>query len=466
MNSHAFNPTILREYDIRGVVGHTLTMDDARALGRAFGTVAARRSGKKGPTISVGYDGRVSSPGLEAALVDGLMSTGAKVLRVGLGPTPLMYFSVFHLKSDAGIMVTGSHNPGDQNGFKLMLGRLAFYGPDITALGELAAKGDFVRGQGSVEDRNVGADYVAELVRAYRAPAGKSLKVTWDPGNGAAGEFLAKVAAQLPGQHQVINQTVDGTFPSHHPDPSEEKNLKQLQDAVRKEHCDVGLAFDGDGDRLGVVDANGRTIPADMMLALLAREVLKDRPGATIIADVKSSQVLYDEIARLGGKPLMWKTGHAHIKTKLAEEKSPLAGELSGHLFFADRYYGFDDALYAGVRVLSMVASSGQSLSAMAASLPAAVNTPEIRVACPDDQKFRIVQELRERMRKQGAKVSELDGLRVSLPTGWWLLRASNTQPALVARIEAVNAAELERLRSSLDNELKSMGVTLTEHHH
>lgn len=457
---HRFDPTVLREYDIRGVVHRTLHIVDARAIGQAFGTVVARQHGRGG-RICVGYDGRTTSPELARALVEGLAGTGAQVTRIGLGPTPLLYFSVFHRGADAGVMVTGSHNPSDQNGFKLMLGRLAYYGKDIARLGTMCAAGDILSAPGDIGDADVMPAYIDALVQGYGAPSGRSLAVAWDPGNGAAGPAIAALVRRLPGRHILINETVDGTFPAHHPDPSEEKNMVQIRDLVRRERCDVGLAFDGDGDRLGVVDSAGNIIASDMVLALLAREVLRERPGATIIADVKSSQILFDEVARLGGRPLMWRTGHAPIKAKLAETRAPLAGELSGHLFFADRYFGFDDALYAAVRVLAMIANAKQPLVALAETLPRAASTPEIRIFCPDERKFAVMDQLRDQVRQSGAKVTEIDGVRVGTPDGWWLVRASNTQPALVARAEAKDKAALANTRHSLEVALQRCGVTL-----
>jgi phosphomannomutase len=460
MAPHRFNPTILREYDIRGTVGKTLSAADAGAIGRAFGTIVQREG--KGTTVCVGYDGRVSSPELEAALVDGLTSTGVDVARIGRGPTPLLYYSVFHLNSAGGIMVTGSHNPGDQNGFKLVLGRKAFHGAAIAALGRLAAEGSFAQGEGRVTSTDVRPSYTDELVAAFRPARGsRKLTVAWDPGNGGAGEIVGSLAQRLPGKHIAMNTVIDGTFPAHHPDPAEEKNLRQIKDAVLANKCDIGLAFDGDGDRLGVVDDRARMVSADQILALLAREVLAARPGSIVVADVKSSQMLFDEVARLGGKPLMWRTGHALIKDKLAETKAPLAGELSGHLFFADRYYGYDDALYAAVRVLAVLVDAGQPLSAIVDALPRWSSTPEIRVHCAEERKFVLVDELRARLKQQGAEVIDIDGARVTTKDGWWLVRASNTEAALVVRAEGRDDAALARVRASLQRELKLSGASL-----
>ncbi|MFQ5985689.1 MAG: phosphomannomutase/phosphoglucomutase, partial [Alphaproteobacteria bacterium] len=344
--AHRFHPSVLRAYDIRGVVGETLTEADAEALGRAFGTVLRRRLGSA--SVSVGYDGRLSSPRLKEALVQGLADTGARVLSVGRGPTPMLYYAVHELKTEGGVMVTGSHNPPGFNGFKLVLGAKPFYGDDIQELARIAAAGAYEAGEGAVEERPVMAGYVDRLVEAFGGQ--RPLTVAWDAGNGAAGEVMAAVSARLPGRHILLNERVDGTFPAHHPDPTVAKHLEQLIATVRRERCDLGVAFDGDGDRIGVVDEEGRILWGDQLLAIFAADVLRRRPGATIVFDVKASQILFDEVARLGGRPLMWRTGHSPIKAKMAEEGSPLGGEVSGHIFFADRYYGFDDALYAAVR--------------------------------------------------------------------------------------------------------------------
>lgn len=453
-DAHRFDPTILREYDIRGTIGQTLDVRDARAIGRAFAKVLSRSGGKR---VAVGYDGRLSSPELELALVDGLMKSGCEVLRIGRGPTPMLYFAVWHLEADAGIMITGSHNPPDQNGFKMMLGRKPFYGEQIQEIGRIAAAGDFVNGEGSERTTPVTEAYLDKLVEAYRG--NRPLKVAWDNGNGAAGEVLQALVARLPGEHFLLNETIDGTFPAHHPDPTVAENLEQLQETVRAKGCDIGIAFDGDADRIGVVDGQGRIVWADQLLILLARSVLATHPGATIISDVKASQVLFDAIAAAGGKPLMYKTGHSLIKSKMAETQSPLAGEMSGHIFFADRWYGFDDALYVAVRTLSILASAEESFAAFRDSLPALVNTPELRFPCPESRKFEVVTEVRDRLAAAGADVDGIDGVRVNTSDGWWLLRASNTQAVLVARCEAKDDTGLGRLKEALASQLSQSGV-------
>ena len=457
---HAFDPTILREYDVRGLVGSTLSAADAGALGRAFGTIL-RRAG--GTNVCVAYDGRLSSPELEAALVEGLTACGLTALRIGRGPTPMLYFAVHELGADGGVMVTGSHNPPDYNGFKMTRAKAKpFFGPDIRGLGELAAGRDFETGPGAVEERPVAEAYLERLLDGLVLD-GRPLKVAWDAGNGAAGEIMAALTARLPGEHLLLNEAIDGTFPAHHPDPTVPANLEQLKDCVLGQGCDLGVAFDGDGDRIGALDGQGRVLWGDQLMLLFARDILKARPGATIIADVKASQVLFDGVAEAGGEPLMWKTGHSLIKAKMAEVNSPFAGEMSAHIFFADRYYGFDDALYAALRLIEILSRSDESLAEFRDSLPQVVNTPEIRFPCPEERKQPIIEEVRGRLKARGAEMSEIDGVRVQKDGGWWLLRASNTQDVLVARCEAADTAGLARLKSELLAELEASGLSAVD---
>lgn len=458
MTAHRFDPTVLREYDIRGIVGQTLREADARALGRAVGTVVRRRGGSR---VAVCYDGRLSSPDMEAALVDGLSACGVTALRIGMGPTPQLYFAVHHLDADGGVMVTGSHNPPDYNGFKIVIGKQAVFGEDIQAFGRLAAAGDFEAGEAAPEDHDVFEAYIDRLLQDFDGPS--DLKIAWDAGNGAAGPAMRKLAERLPGEHILLFDDVDGTFPNHHPDPTVPRNLEALKEKVLQEGCDLGLAFDGDGDRIGALDNEGRPLWGDQMMLLLARDVLKERPGATIIADVKASQILFDGISELGGRPLMWKTGHSLIKAKMLEESAPFAGEMSAHLFFADRFYGHDDALYAAVRLLNALGTWGGSLAAFRDSLPQVVNTPELRFPCPEERKKPVIEEVRSRLAAAGAEVDATDGVRVREGQGWWLLRASNTQDVLVARCEAPDEESLARLRASLDEQLSLSGITSKE---
>jgi len=456
---HQFHATSLREYDIRGIIGESLGAEDAFAIGRCFGSVVARAGGTK---VAVGYDGRLSSPMLEEALVRGLMASGMAVLRVGLCPTPMLYYAAYALSTDGAVMVTGSHNPPNYNGFKSMLGKKPFFGKDILALGAMAASGDVVpEAQGSQKSVDVAADYVARMVKDYDGARG--LKVVWDPGNGSGGAITEMLVKHLPGEHTVINGEIDGTFPNHHPDPTVLKNLEQIIAKVAELGADLGIAFDGDADRIGVVDGEGHMLFGDQLLVVLARDVLKTHPGATIIADVKASQVLFDEVTKAGGVPLMWKTGHSLIKQKMAETGSPLAGEMSGHTFFADKWYGFDDAPYSAVRLLGILGRASESLADMRRALPQVLNTPELRFNCAEDRKFEVVREVQARLAAEGAKVQAVDGVRVLTEDGWWLLRASNTQAVLVARAEASTEAGLERLKASLAAQITASGLEVPD---
>jgi len=454
---HRFHPTVLREYDIRGIVGDTLRPEDAFAIGRCFGSIVMRAHGTR---VAVGHDGRLSSPDLEPQLVAGLRACGLEVVRIGLCATPMLYFAAYALETDGAVMVTGSHNPPDYNGFKMMLGKKAFFGQQIQEIGRMAAAGDVVPASTEGSDRRVDItdDYAHRVLRDYDGGE-RQLRVVWDPGNGSAANITKVLAERLPGEHFVINGTVDGNFPNHHPDPTVAKNLEQLIEEVRKENADLGIAFDGDGDRIGVVDNEGHILFGDQLMVVLARDVLRERPGATIIADVKASQVLFDEIAKAGGKPLMYKTGHSLIKAKMAEIGAPLAGEMSGHIFFADKWYGFDDAPYTAVRLLGIVARMDKPLSATRAALPQVINTPELRFDCAEDRKFKVVEEVKQRLAAEGAKVQDVDGVRVLTEDGWWLLRASNTQAVLVARCEASSEAGLERLKQHLTRHLEASGI-------
>jgi len=452
--THQFHPTTLREYDIRGIVGETLGEADAYAIGRGFGTRVARAGGSK---VVVGYDGRTSSPVLEAALVRGLNESGIHVVRVGLGPTPMLYYAEAVLEGvDGGIQITGSHNPANYNGFKMVLQHAPFFGPDIQSLGGLAAAGDWVEGSAGSETLDIMDRYAARLVEGFD---GKAFRIGWDAGNGAAGPVVEKLVKLLPGEHHTLFTDVDGTFPNHHPDPTEEKNLADLRALVAQKRLDFGLAFDGDGDRIGAIDGEGRVIWGDQLLAIFAEPVLKDAPGATIIADVKASQALFDRISELGGKPLMWKTGHSLIKSKMKETGSPLAGEMSGHIFFKHQYYGFDDALYAAVRLIRAASDLGRSVTQLRGAMPAMVNTPELRFQVDESRKFAVIDEVLARLAADGAQVDATDGARVSTPDGWWLLRASNTQDVLVARAEAHDQAGLDRLMAQIDRQLALSGL-------
>ncbi len=453
---HRFDPSSLREYDIRGIVGQTLGPADAYAIGRGFGTRVRRHGGTR---VAVGYDGRVSSLSLEAELVRGLTETGIDVVRIGLGPTPMLYYAEATLEVDGGVQVTGSHNPAEYNGFKMVLAHAPFFGADIQDLAKLAETGDWEQGQGAVSDYAIIDDYVARLVEGYDAGP---FRIGWDAGNGAAGTVIEKLTKLLPGEHMTLFTDIDGHFPNHHPDPTEEKNLSDLKRLVIDNQLDFGLAFDGDGDRIGAVDGLGRVVWGDQILSILALPVLAAFPGATIIADVKASQMLYDRVADLGGKPLMWKTGHSLIKTKMKETGAPLAGEMSGHIFFAHDYYGyygFDDAQFAAIQLIRAVAAQGGSLTELRSAMPALVNTPEMRFQVDESRKFAVVEEVLDRLEAEGATVDRTDGARVNTPDGWWLLRASNTQDVLVARAEARDQAGLDRLLAMIDAQLAASGL-------
>ena len=455
--AHKFNPTILREYDIRGIVGDTLNESDAYALGRTF---AAKARDEEARRIAVGRDGRTHSGMLEAALIRGLTESGIDVVQVGMGPSPMLYFATHYLDVDGGIQVTGSHNPANYNGFKLLLKGRSVFGKEIQDIGERAAEGNWIQGNGTVEEVDIREAYVNRLLEGF---SGKAFRIGWDAGNGAAGPVLDMLVERLPGHQHVIFSEVDGSFPNHHPDPTVEANLADLKDLVAREQLDFGIAFDGDGDRIGAVDGEGRVIWGDQLLMILAEPVLKEQPGATIIADVKASQLLFDRVGELGGTPLMWKTGHSLIKSKMKETGSPLAGEMSGHIFFKHRWYGFDDALYAAVRLIEAVSASGKSLTELKSAMPVAVATPELRFQVDESRKFAIVDEVRNRLTSDGARVDATDGVRVSTSDGWWLLRASNTQDVLVARAESSDQAGLGRLVGQIDDQLAKSGVERVE---
>lgn len=456
---HMLHPSILREYDIRGIVGETLFEADAYAIGRAFASELTEQLGRA-PIVCVARDGRLSSPALSAALIQGFTDSGAQVWDAGTGPTPMLYFAAYHLQSDGGIMVTGSHNPPTHNGFKCMRGRSAFFGEEIKKLGMRIAAGNFLAGHGTVTQRPCHEAYVTTLKEGLQAASPRPLSIAWDPGNGAAGEVVEALIAQLPGTHHAINTEIDGHFPNHHPDPSVPKNLQQLIKLVTAEGCDVGLAFDGDGDRLGVVDNAGRIVSPDHLLMLLARDVLSQQKG-TIIADVKTSQTFFDDVKAHGGDALMYKTGHSHIKAKMKEIGALFAGEASGHIFFADRYFGFDDGIYAAIRLLGAIQRSTTPLANLVDALPSAFSTPEIRLECPDDRKFIVVEEVKARLQQAGADFSDIDGVRVQTADGWWLIRASNTQAVINARCEAATQAQLDRLIEALSQQLEQSGLRL-----
>ncbi|XUU61295.1 phosphoglucomutase/phosphomannomutase PgmG [Erythrobacter sp. HA6-11] len=462
--SHQFDSTVLREYDIRGIIGETLGPDDARAIGRGFATLLKQAGGSK---VAVGYDGRVSSPMLEHALIEGLTSSGCDVVRIGMGATPMLYYAEASAEDvDGGIQITGSHNPANYNGFKMVFQGRPFFGADILKIGEIAAAGEWLDGTGEVEVREIQEAYIERLMSGLDGidtAALSNLKVGWDAGNGAAGPALEMLAERLPGEHHLLFTEVDGNFPNHHPDPTVEANLEDLRALVAEKNLDFGVAFDGDGDRIGAIDGEGRVIWGDQLLMIYAEDLLRDRPDATIIADVKASRALFDHVSKCGGQPLMWKTGHSLIKSKMKETGSPLAGEMSGHVFFADTYYGFDDALYAGVRLLAASARLGKSVTQLRSDMPHMLNTPEMRFQVDESRKFAAIDEVSARLTTNpGPEVEEVnatDGVRVNTKDGWWLLRASNTQDVLVARAESDTQEGLDRLLAQIDEQLALSGL-------
>jgi phosphomannomutase len=461
--SHDFHPTTLREYDIRGIIDETLGAADAYAIGRGFATLIGRAGGKK---IAIGYDGRLSSPMLEEALVRGINDSGIDAVRIGMGPTPMLYYAeaVMH-DVDGGIEITGSHNPANYNGFKMVFQGRPFFGADIVQLGAMAAAGDWADGgiggvNGTSEHRDIMDQYLARLAEGYQgtAPA-KPYRIGWDAGNGAAGPVIDRLVKMIPGEHHLLFVDVDGQFPNHHPDPTDEANLVDLRALVAEKKLDFGVAFDGDGDRIGAIDGQGRVIWGDQLLQIFAQDVLRAVPGATIIADVKASQALFDRVAELGGKPLMWKTGHSLVKSKMKETGSPLAGEMSGHIFFKHDYYGFDDAIYAAIRLIRAATDLGKSVTELRSEMKEMINTPELRFQVDEARKFAVIDEVLARLKADGADVNNTDGARVNTADGWWLLRASNTQDVLVARAEASSQEGLERLMAQIDAQLAASGL-------
>ena len=439
------SPSIFREYDIRGIVDQDLTPEIVEVLGRAFGTYF-RRHGKR--AVALGHDCRLSSPAYAAALAKGLQSTGCDVSDLGTVPTPLLYFAIFYKKYEAGVMITGSHNPPEYNGFKMMCGEETLYGETIQEIRRLIEAGDFIRKKaGTKSDYDLVSeyqDYVLGLIKLRRP-----LKIVVDAGNGTGGVVAVPIFRKLGCQVVELYCEMDGRFPHHHPDPTLPDAMSDLIRTVKETRADLGIALDGDADRIGVVDDTGRLIWGDQLMIIFSRDVLAAHPGATIISEVKATKLLYDEIARLGGRPIMWKTGHSLIKKKIKEEHALLAGEMSGHIFFADRWFGFDDAIYAATRLLEIAAKSEQKVSAMLTGLPAMVSTPEIRVYVSDEVKFRIVDEVKAELSAK-YPVIDIDGVRAIYPKGWALVRASNTQAVLVLRFEAETKEDLEAIQAEV----------------
>ena len=444
-------PTIFREYDIRGIADSELLSPDVEQLGLGLGTYLARQSGRK---INVGRDCRLSSMRLRDALVKGLLAAGCDVTDVGTVPTPLLYFSAQHLNADGAIMITGSHNPPEYNGFKSVCGQGTLHGEAIQEVRRIIERQDFERGSGHVTTVDVTGPYVDEIAAQFHFD--RRIKVVADAGNGTAGPVMHRIFEKLNVDVTELFFEMDGTFPNHHPDPTMPANLAALTDGVRQTGAQLGIAFDGDADRIGAVDEHGNVVYGDMLLLIYAREILERKPGATFIGEVKCSQLMYDFINQWGGNAIMYKTGHSLIKAKMKQEHAELAGEMSGHMFFADRYRGYDDALYAACRLIEIVAKSGRPLSAQLAGIPKTVSTPEIRVDCPDELKFDIVRRVAGHFQAT-RKTVDIDGVRVIFPEGWGLLRASNTQPVLVMRFEAANEHLLKQYQTEVEQVLEEV---------
>lgn len=446
---------IFREYDIRGVADRDLSSTLAKDIGKAFGSEIL----KDGKTVvAVGRDCRLSSDRLFEALTDGLRELGIDVKAIGVGPTPMLYFAAHHLGSDGSIMITGSHNPGDENGFKMMTGKLSFYGQKIQDLKKRIETQSFAKPigpRGNLEEVDVQEAYVSMMKERFADLAAKDLKFVVDAGNGAGGPLALKTMKALGLNPDPLYCEMDGRFPNHHPDPTVEKNVAALIDRVKSTGARLGIAYDGDADRVGAVDANGDIVWGDKLMILFSRDLLKKNPGAAILGEVKCSQTLYDDIAKHGGKPIMWKTGHSLIKTKMKESGALLAGEMSGHMFFADRYFGYDDAIYGSLRLIEIVANAKQTIGELLADVPKTFVTPELRVDCPDAIKFDVVQEVTKHYKNKGFVVADIDGARISFGTkenpAWGLVRASNTGPVLVMRFEATTADERDRLKAEVE---------------
>jgi phosphomannomutase/phosphoglucomutase len=462
---------LFREYDLRGIVGKELTEPIAERIGRAYCTYVNDRGVK---TISVGRDGRLSSPGLFNALVKGLLAGGMNVVDVGICPSPLVYFSLFQLPVDGGIMITGSHNAAEYNGFKICVGKEAIHGEAIQDLRRVMEAGVFTSGQGARSEHPIVPDYLAYIKKSFNGVDAKHLHVVIDCGNGAA-SVVAKDALEALGcRVTALYCELDGRFPNHHPDPTVLENLDDLMKAVEQHKADVGIGYDGDADRIGAIDEQGRVLWGDRLMVVYSRDILAAKPGSTIISEVKASQCLYDDITKQGGRPIMWKTGHSLIKAKMKSEQAVLAGEMSGHMFFADRYFGYDDAIYASCRLVEILAKTGKPLSSLVADLPATAVTPEIRVDTPDTIKFELVKHVQERLAGYARsrqpigpdkdivrEVVTIDGVRAIFKDGWGLIRASNTQPALVLRFEAASAERLTAIRAAVEGELAAVKRTM-----
>ncbi len=452
------NPVIFREYDIRGVYKTDFDKDFAYHLGRAFVTYVCRKSGNRRPRLTLGHDARLSSPEIADSLCEGFKASGADVIRMGLITSPISYFSTFTVEGVlGGIMVTGSHNPPEYNGFKISYAKSTIFGDEIKELERIIDSGDYSSGSGREED----IDILTPYVERYKAEFGTklALPIVLDCGNGAAGIIARRLYEGVGLKPDILFETPDGTFPNHHPDPTVEENLDDLKARVRSTSSRIGIGFDGDADRIGIVDHRGRFILGDEMMCIIAADILKANPGAPIIGDVKCSDRMYQYIHNLSGKPIMWKTGHSLIKEKVKQEKAPFGGELSGHVFFADRNYGYDDALYAGLRLVEILIRTGKTIPELLSELPPSFNTPEIRIDTTEEKKHSIVAALKSKFALSSSEysVNSIDGLRVSFKDGWGLARASNTQPVLVLRFESITQEGLERIRATFESVVKPL---------
>ena len=456
MSRHSFHSTILRAYDIRGIFDNTLTVEDAVAIGLSF--ITMQRDRGFGTEVAVGRDGRLSSPALANALIDGLVAGGATVTDIGCGPTPMLYFAAHELGCGGAIQVTGSHNPPTHNGFKMVMGGLSFFGDDIQELGRVSADGPDRTNDGTVTQYNIEDAYVDRLAAGAKATG---LSIIWDCGNGASGPVTERLVARLDGTHKVLFPEIDGTFPNHHPNPVDPETLDILRAEVKAAGADLGIGFDGDGDRIGIVDASGRQVPGDLLTAFLAKDVAKRHPGAPIILDVKSSEAALQLVEAAGARGEIWKTGHSHMKKRMKEIQAPLAGEMSGHIFIADNYLGFDDAIYAAARVITQMVTGDQSIADFMDSLPEQHATPELRIDCPDEVKFGAMEKISAHVlaSHDPTDVNTIDGVRVRSGDGWWLIRASNTEAALVARAEAMDKVGLDQLLGDIEATLAAAGL-------
>lgn len=455
--THSFKPEIIRAYDIRGRVGDNLSVDDAYHVARSLATIAFKDSTNR--KVVLGYDGRLSSPELFEKLKQGFLDSGAEVVSIGLVATPMVYFASIKFNAVAAVMITGSHNPPDENGFKMVLNNRPFYGEMIKSLAQVALNGEYISGSGNVEFTDIKNEYVEKITSLNPVEVGSEFKVAWDSGNGAAGEVLNLILDVIPTHNIAINTEIDGNFPNHHPDPSVEKNVKQLSDLITSEGLNLGLAYDGDGDRVGLLDDKGRLVAGDKVLLILARDYLNKFPNSTIVCDVKCSDLVIKEIESLGGSVIISRTGHSFIKEIMKEKDVALAGEMSGHMFFGGDYLGYDDGLFASLRLLSIVSKSNKKLSQIMDEMPQSFSTPEIKIMVEESIKFKVVDDLVQAVKSNGVDCLDIDGARVSTEIGWWLVRASNTQSCLVLRVEAYSEESFTELKSEVTGYLAEVGV-------